>query len=196
MAELAVNEADSNDDSYIGLGFAAAATPTDTPVPNNDDNLYHRDEEDVIDRAEWEDRPIPGDDGELFQYSTPADGIGRRLHFKSPPDFENPMDDNRDNVYEVTITVEDSEGLMGMKDVRITVMNVNEAGKLVLSPEQPDNGMPLIATVEDPDGVVTITNWKWARADSMVANFAAAMGTDGDDADMRSRTASFRNGYH
>jgi hypothetical protein len=72
---------------------------------------------------------------------------------------------------------------MGMKDVRITVMNVNEAGKLVLSPEQPDNGMPVVATVEDPDGVVTITNWRWARAATMVADFAAAMGTDGDDED-------------
>ena len=50
----------------------------------------------------------PGPDGALFEYSIPADGIGRRLHFKEAPDFENPLDANRDNVYEVTITVEDS----------------------------------------------------------------------------------------
>ena len=183
MAELLVSEADSSDsNSYMGLGLGLA--DDGTTVEPNDTNLYKRDEEDVIDRAQWDDSPVPGVDGDLFQYSTPADGIGRRLHFKSPPDFENPMDDNRDNVYEVTITVEDSEGLMGMKDVRITVNNVNEAGKLVLSPEQPDSGMPLIATVEDPDGVVTITNWKWAKsADSMVADFAAAMGTDDVDED-------------
>ena len=73
------------------------------------------------------------------------------------------MDDNRDNVYEVTVIVQDNGGLTGMKKVRITVMNVNEAGKLVLSPEQPHDGMPVTATLTDPDGVEIITDWKWAE---------------------------------
>ena len=62
--------------------------------------------------------PIAGDDGDLFEYSVPADarGIGRRLHFKSPPDFEDPMDMNRDNVYEVTLTVVDTFGPDGPEE--------------------------------------------------------------------------------
>ena len=81
--------------------------------PRNDDdnvasttnnNLYKRTEEDLVDSTRWPE-PIGGDDGGLFEYSVPADaqGIGRRIHFKDAPDFENPMDANSDNVYEVTI---------------------------------------------------------------------------------------------
>ena len=55
---------------------------------------------------------------------------------------------------------------MGTRNVRVTVMNVDEAGKLVLSPEQPDDGMPVVGTITDPDGVVSITNWAWATATS------------------------------
>ena len=61
-----------------------------------------------------------------------------------------------------------------MKDVRITVMNVNEAGKLVLTPEQPDDGMPVMAVLTDPDGVESITDIKWASASTRVVDFAAA----------------------
>ena len=131
-----------------------------------------------MDRGIWPE-PIAGPDGALFEYSTPDDGIGRRLHFKKTnlPDYENPMDENRDNVYEVTVIVRDNGGATGMKKVRITVMNVDEAGKLVLSPEQPDDGMPVTATLTDPDGVEIITDWKWAETSSR---------------GMRSRTAAYR----
>ena len=171
--ELAVYESNSTDkdtvfDKYVGLGYMT----DDDDDPDNqltldptNPNLYKRSEEDLVDRAIWPE-PIAGPDGALFEYSIPADGIGRRLHFKEAPDFENPLDANRDNVYEVTITVQDSAGAMGTRNVRVTVMNVDEAGKFVLSPEQPDDGMPVVATISDPDGVVSITNWAWATATS------------------------------
>ena len=34
------------------------------------------------------------------------------------PDFENPMDANRDNVYEVTVTVRGQAGAMGTRNVQ------------------------------------------------------------------------------
>ncbi len=85
----------------------------------------------------------------------------------TPPNYEDPQDANRDNVYEVTIRVVDGDGLSGEKSVRVTVMNVEETGTLTLSPEQPDDGMPVIATITDPDspaeyGGVVVTNWEWA----------------------------------
>ncbi len=168
-AELSVDEADSsNDDSYTGL-------PTDDDGTNDDSNLYIRSEDDVVDRASWPDNPIPGPDGALFEYSTPGDGIGRRLHFKNAPDYENPMDANRDNVYEVTVRVVDGDGLDGEKSVRVTVMNVNEAGKLVLSPEQPHDGAPVMATLTDPDGIVSITDWKWLATPDRLTDEAAEL---------------------
>ena len=76
--------------------------------------------------------------------------------------------------YEVTIRVVDGDGLSGEKSVRVTVMNVNEDGKLTLSPEQPDDGMPVVATITDPDspaeyGGVVVTNWEWATTTSSTA---------------------------
>ena len=170
MAELKVGEADSSaDDYYVGLGntadFDDAITPNATTA-----NLYRVSEEDTFDIVTWP-QPIAGPDGALFEYST--HGSGRRLHFISPPDFENPSDADRDNVYEVTIMVTDKEGALGEKSVRITVTNVDEMGTLTLSPEQPRNGMPVVATLTDPDGIVSITDWEWfatssrARADAV-----------------------------
>ena len=82
------------------------------------------------------------------------------------PDFENPMDMNRDNVYEVTLTVVDTSGLMGEKNIRITVNNVDEKGKLTIAPAQPHLDGMVVATLTDPDGVESITDWKWASATS------------------------------
>ena len=179
-AEISIDEVDSSkkpsDGSayYIGLGNAADSLGGVTQSAN-DDNLYRRVDADRVDSGRWPDGPIPGPDGHLFQYSTPVgeEGIARRLHFKKGelPDYEDPSDVNRDNVYEVTVTVFDNDGEPGTKNVRITVKNVNEAGKLVLSPEQPHDGMPVTATLTDPDGVEIITNWKWAKTSSRVTEF-------------------------
>ena len=185
MAELSVNEVnstamDSDVSKYVGLGYELTpnADPAAVRMVASNPNLYHRTEEDIVDRATWPE-PIAGPDGHLFEYSTPDNGIGRRLHFMSPPNYEDPQDANRDNVYEVTIRVIDGDDLVGEKSVRITVMNVEEDGKLTLSPDQPDDGMPVIAMITDPDspaeyGGVVVTNWMWAAATTTVDNFAAA----------------------
>ena len=121
----------------------------------------------MVDVQIWPE-PIAGPDGALFEYSTPDDSIGRRLHFIDAPDYENPLDSNRDNVYELIIRTQDTTGRIGTRNVRVTVENVNEAGKLVLGPEEPDDGMPVMATLTDPDGVVSITNWEWVAVEQQV----------------------------
>ena len=184
-AELPINEVNSTADDddatkFVGLGYevndqGAVVMSDDNP------NLYHRSEEDTIDRAIWPD-PIGGPDGHLFEYSTPEDGIGRRIHFKieNQPDYESPQDANTDNVYELTVRVVDSDNLSGTKDVRITVNNVNEIGEVTLSPEQPNDGNPVMASVTDPDMVLSVTNWEWATTtDSTLTSFPA--GTDDED---------------
>ena len=186
MAELSVDEVNStNKNFYVGLGNTeetADVGGVDVVTINknaNENNLYHRTEEDILDRAFWPE-PLVGPDGDLFEYSTPDSGIGRRIHFITPPNYEDPQDANRDNVYEVTIRVVDGDGLVGEKSVRVTVMNVDEKGKLTLSPEQPDDGMPVMATITDPDspaeyGGVVVTNWEWAASDTTVDSFGDAM---------------------
>ena len=157
-AELSVSEFDSSDDDhYVGLGNTADDDGSVT-LNATTANLYRAVEEDRDNVVTWS-TPIAGPDGALFEYST-GDG-GRRLHFISPPDFEDPGDADGDNVYEVTLVVAGSEGETGEKSVRITVLNVDEAGTLTLLPEQPREGVPVTATLTDPDGVISITDWEW-----------------------------------
>ena len=185
-SEITINESNSTamagEVKFVPLGYALN-DDDDQVMDETNPNLYHREEEDLVDRATWPDDPIPGPDGHLFEYSVPGDGIGRRLHFKEAPDYEAPLDANGDNVYEVAVTVIDGDGvtgLMGQKNIRITVENVNEAGKLTLSPKQPDDGMPVMATLEDPDVVVSITDWMWATT---TLSTRTAFPTEADDTD-------------
>ena len=187
IMESSSTKKDSDETKYVGLGYelSDAEPPVMQLAPNNP-NLYHRVEEDLVDRATWPDDPVPGPDGHLFEYSVPGDGIGRRLHFKEAPDYETPLDANGDNVYEVAVTVIDGDGVtgnMGQKNVRITVENVNEDPKLTLSPAQPDDGMPVMATLEDPDVVVSITDWMWATTtDSTRTAFPTVADDEGSTA--------------
>ena len=49
-----------------------------------------------------------------------------------------------------------------MRDVTITITNVDEDGTVTLSSEQPKVGIALTATLEDPDGVVADSvKWTW-----------------------------------
>ena len=88
-------------------------------------------------------------DGSLFEYSTPVgeEDIGRRLHFKKAnlPDYENPMDDNRDNVYEVTVIVQDNARRNGHEEGADHGDERERGGDAGASPEQPHDGMPVTA---------------------------------------------------
>ena len=104
MAELSVNEVkstamDSDVTKYVGLGYELNDddNPTAMQLSVSNPNLYHRTEEDILDRAFWPE-PLAGPDGHLFEYSTPGNGIGRRIHFIDAPNYEDPQDANRDNV--------------------------------------------------------------------------------------------------
>ena len=61
-------------------------------------------------------------DGELFQIN--SDG---ELSFISAPDFENPLDSDGDNIYEIVVVATDGEGLATEQNVSVVVFNVNEA---------------------------------------------------------------------
>ena len=77
----------------------------------------------------------------------------RVLAFMDAPDFELPTDSGRNNVYEVTIRVTDSEGNTAEQDVTVKVTNVEEVGTVTLSTLQPRVDFPVTATLADADNI-------------------------------------------
>ena len=132
---------------------APTYSPLDLPYTVND--------VDAGDAANWS---LSGDDADEFSIS--GTGAGRAITFKTAPDFEMPMDMNGDNVYKVTVVAEDNDGATGEMAVSITVENVAEKGKVVLTPAQPHLEVPVTASVEDPDGGVNAVSWLWVKSNN------------------------------
>ena len=103
------------------------------------------------DRISWS---LAGSDSGHFTIDRGA------LSFRAAPDFENPVDANRDNVYQVTVRASDGPN-EGTLPVTVTVTNVDEAGAILLSSLQPQVGTALTPTLTDPDGVSGAITWSW-----------------------------------
>ena len=86
------------------------------------------------------------------------------LTFKAAPNFEAPGDADKDNVYEVTLSVADNNGNRGTKGVKVTVTDADEDGKVTLSKIQPRVGIAVKATLSDPDGNLSKLTWEWWSA--------------------------------
>ena len=76
------------------------------------------------------------------------------------------LDHEQKSSYEVTVTATDPSGAADSITVTITVNNLDEKGTVTLSPDQPQVGTVLTATLEDPDGTVSNVTWQWARGDT------------------------------
>ena len=100
------------------------------------------------------------------------------LAFEDEPDFENPGDMNRDNVYEVTVVASDGVNA-AMRDVTVKVTNITEPGKLEVMPTQPRVGVELTAELTDSDGVVSGPTWEWRRLTTTNNDPCPAMGAAG-----------------
>ena len=79
------------------------------------------------------------------------------------PNFEKPADADKDNVYEVTITAADGNANMSTRDVKVTVTNAEEDGKVKLSQTQPRVGLAITASYSDPDSGLASATWQWWR---------------------------------
>ena len=125
--------------------------------------------------ARW---TLEGDDAGAFDHSGRFEP--RYLQFKVAPDFENPTDMNRDNVYEVTLVATDTDPQgtgagVGRVNVWLTVTNVDEVGEVVFAEgETAFLDEMLVAEVQDPDDKggdlgapyqgVHIVNWQWSKS--------------------------------
>ena len=103
-AELSVAEG-ITDTAYVGLPDAPGIDQR--PDPTNQQNEYVYEDPDHLDSiARW---TLEGDDAGAFDHSGRFEP--RYLQFKVAPDYENPTDMNRDNVYEVTLVATDTDPL-------------------------------------------------------------------------------------
>jgi VCBS repeat-containing protein len=79
------------------------------------------------------------------------------LDFIALPDYENPSDEDGDNIFEdIQITVTDSDGLTDVQDIAVIVHDVNEAPLAVDDVTSTDEDVAVVIDVKandnDPDG--------------------------------------------
>ena len=105
---------------------------------------------------------LSGTDSEDFSLSS-----GGVLTINEVPDYEEPVDSNRDNRYQVTIEArEQGDGTsVGRLNVAIRVTNVDERGMIETNVEEPRVGQTLRLNVVDEDGGERVTEWKWERGE-------------------------------
>ena len=101
---------------------------------------------------------LSGDDVNDFSIT------GGALTFNSSPDYENPADRGSNNVYNITVGASDTGGRLTEVDVTVTVTNVDEAGTVTLSTDQPEEGVSISANLADPDFIDGTIAWQWSRS--------------------------------
>ena len=129
------------------------STATDTYMPAVA-TYVASDPEDQDDTLKWSKSGI---DGNKFLISTTG-----ALTFVTPPDHEKAVDSGRNNVYNVTVEVTDSNGNTSARAVTVTVDDIEEGGTVTLSHVQPEDGVDFSASLDDPDGSVSGVTWQWA----------------------------------
>ena len=167
---------------YVSLPDAPDVQPQNDGSRTYGENEYVFEEPDHLDSiADWQ---LEGDDAAAFDLSGGFEP--RYIQFKEAPDFENPIDANNDNVYELTLVATDTgpSGAVagiGKVNVWLIVTNVDEAGKVVFTEGETAylNEM-LVAEVQDPDDKggdlgepyqgVHIVTWQWSRAQTDAAD--------------------------
>ena len=179
-AEITVPEL--TDGVYVSLPDAPDVQPQNDGSRTYGKNEYVFEEPDHLDSiADWQ---LEGDDAAAFDLSGGFEP--RYIQFKEAPDFENPIDANNDNVYELTLVATDTgpSGAVagiGKVNVWLIVTSVDEAGKVVFTEGETAylNEM-LVAEVQDPDDKggdlgepyqgVHIVTWHWSRAQTDAAD--------------------------
>ena len=125
---------------------------------------YRATDPDLNDTFTW---TTGGDDGHLFEMSD----LGA-LSFRAEPDFENPQDVGRDNVYELEVVATDEGGLRGTLEVTVAVTELNEgpvvSGTATFTIDENQDLLSAVYTATDPEatgGVTTTIAWSTSGRD-------------------------------
>ncbi len=105
---------------------------------------------------------VAGTDAARFSISD-----SRELSFSSSPDYENPSDGNKDNVYEVTVVVSHGNRTAEL-DAGVTVTNVNEAASITgpATVSYSENGTENVTTYSATDSEGDEITWGVAGVDA------------------------------
>ena len=96
------------------------------------------------------------------------------LRFRETPDYEEASS------YQLTVIASDGNPVnVASQDVTVDITNLEEAGTLTLSSEQPRIGVAFTATLADADEVQS-SMWEWRRADSRSAAGVVIAGATGE----------------
>ena len=116
--------------------------------------------------------PLEGDDAGDFTLTENLDSTGYELRFNSVPNYEVPTDTHQGNVYNVTVKVYDSEDILNIAElpVTVTVTNVNEtpvitSGATSMSVAENYTATVSIYGASDPDALTTFT-WSMEGTDA------------------------------
>ena len=149
-------------------GPASPKQDENTPIATAVGTYTATDDEDDADANTDVVLTLSGADAAAFDLTDADSDDEYELNFKgSPPNFEDPKDAGKNNVYNVTVTATDSDDQTDTIDVTVTVENVDEAGTVTLSTVQPRIGTALTATLTDIDGTPSDVKWMWERGDGM-----------------------------
>ena len=145
--------------------------PPSTYRENNTSTVYtFRASDPQRDAIEWS---LTGTDAGDFAMTRDSSGRGV-LTFDDPPDFENPVDANRDNAYELTVVATDADNHTDRVAFTVTVTDENEGPEIRLEgtattsvPENHPNTQVLAKyTATDPeDPTAGIFRWSTAGRD-------------------------------
>ena len=135
---------------------------------------------DADDVIKW---TLEGDDKDAFKVTPPdavdaTEGVSATVAFEKSPNFEKPIDANKDNVYMVTVVATDKKRLTATRDVVITVTNDDDPGTITFSSEQPKVRIDFTVALTDEDGGVKDVKWAWRRADRSVGSLDCPDTTD------------------
>ena len=126
---------------------------------------------------------LSGDDAAKFKLTGDTDDA-RILEFREKADFEMRGNQDRDNIYEVTVVASDGSESSEL-DVTVKILDRDEAGEITISDENPVAGQPVTATLADSDGDVINVGWAWHLLDDTQAatttSITAAINATGDN---------------
>ena len=166
--EVDITANDVNDDPTVAaVGTPTLSTPEIDSTPLESENYtyasalaasYTKDDVDEDDETEF---MLAGDDAGAFNLTDDDNNGEFALTFKNAPNFDAPGDADKGNTYEVTVVATDKAGATGELEVTVEVTNVIEDGSVNLSTDDPAVGVPITATLDDPDTGETDLSWQW-----------------------------------
>ncbi|MEO5332711.1 MAG: cadherin domain-containing protein, partial [Magnetococcus sp. YQC-5] len=117
---------------------------------------------------------LDGPDVNLFKITT------NEVSFNTPPDFENPKDVDKKNIYNITVIATDKNKLTASKAVAVTVTNANEAPVVTSASTatfaENSTGTVYTATATDADAGDTLT-WSLTGTDAALFDIDTSKGT-------------------